>query len=171
MKLKKYGGTESKALALAKPVADELGLIIWDIRFEKEGASWYLRIFIDKEGGVTIEDCEALSRPVNKLLDETDPIEQSYFFEVGSCGTQRGLFREEHFSAYIGKEVALRLIRPRDGRRDFSGILTALSREAFTIDENGAEVTFAFTDTAFVNAAGDDATQTIKEYGDEQGIF
>lgn len=164
MKLKKYGATEGKVLSLLAPLAEELGLTIWDVRFEKDGASWYLRVFIDKEGGVTLNDCEALSRPANKLLDEVDPIDQSYFFEVGSCGIERSLFREEHFSDYIGREISLRLIRPQDGVKDFKGILTQFCKDSFTISESGGKRTFAFADTAYVSSAADDTdTQQFKE--------
>ena len=85
MKIKKFGTTEQLVHSLAEPIAHEKGLRIWDVRFEKEGASWYLRVFIDKDSGVTIDDCEALSRPLNDLLDEKDPIKQGYFLEVGSA--------------------------------------------------------------------------------------
>lgn len=82
MKIKKFGPTEQTVYELVKNEAERQGLRIWDIRFEKEGAGWYLRIFIDKDGGVGIEDCENLTKPVNKLLDEADPIPQSYILEV-----------------------------------------------------------------------------------------
>ncbi len=82
MKLKKNGATEQKVYALAAPLAESLGLVIWDVRFEKEGASWYLRVFIDKDEGISIDDCEAMSRPLSDLLDEADPIDQQYFLEV-----------------------------------------------------------------------------------------
>lgn len=109
--MKKFGGTEQKVYGLAKPVADELGLLIWDVRFEKEGALWYLRIFIDSENGVSISDCEAMTRPVSKLLDEHDPIPQGYMLEVGSAGIERELFRESHFEASVGTVVRIRMIR------------------------------------------------------------
>ena len=88
----KGGGERSKMSTvdriteLAQPLADELGLFLWDVRFEKEGATWYLRVLIDKDGGVTMEDCENFTRPFNKILDEEDPISQSYVFECGSPG-------------------------------------------------------------------------------------
>ena len=78
MKNKKSGSTVKRIAELAKPLCDELGLELWDVKFEKEGATWYLRVFIDKDGGINIDDCESFSRPFNKLLDEVDPISQSY---------------------------------------------------------------------------------------------
>ena len=89
--------------ALAKPVVEQMGLQLWDVRFEKEGASWYLRIFIDKEGGVTIDDCENLSRAMDQILDDADPISQSYYLEVSSPGIGRDLVRPWHFQRYLGQ--------------------------------------------------------------------
>ena len=87
---------------LAQPLADELGLFLWDVRFEKEGATWYLKVLIDKDGGVTMEDCENFTRPFNKILDEADPISQSYVFECGSPGLGRELRKPIHFEVCIG---------------------------------------------------------------------
>ncbi|MDD6394870.1 MAG: ribosome maturation factor RimP [Firmicutes bacterium] len=112
---KKHGGnTVAIVTKIAKPIADELGLILWDVRFVKEGASWYLRIFIDKEGGVTINDCEAMSRAVNGPIDEADPISQSYFLEVSSPGIERELSRPEHFEMMKGRDVSVNLYRPAE---------------------------------------------------------
>ena len=86
MKIRKFGGTESRIYELVQPIAEEFGLIVWDVRFEKEGAMWYLRVFLDHmERPVNITDCENVTRPLNKLLDELDPIPQSYTLEVGSA--------------------------------------------------------------------------------------
>ena len=82
MKLKAFGATEQRIYNAVKPIADEFGFQIWDVRFEKEGACWYLRIFIDQESGITIEDCEKMTEPVNKLLDEQDPISQNYILAL-----------------------------------------------------------------------------------------
>ena len=95
--------------ALALPLAEELSLRVWDIRFEKEGASWYLRIFIDKPGGVTIEDCEALSRAIDPVLDEADPISVPYYLEVSSPGLGRELTCPAHFEEMMGREVRVLL--------------------------------------------------------------
>lgn len=100
---------------LAQPIAEELGLEIWDVRFLKEGADWFLRIFIDKPEGVNINDCEAMSRAVDKPLDELDCIEQSYCLEVCSPGLERELVRPEHFARFVGWPVKVRLIRPLPG--------------------------------------------------------
>lgn len=105
------GSTVEKVWDIAKPVADSLGLKLWDIRFLKEGASWYLRIYIDKDGGVSIDDCENMSRGVDKPLDTADPIEQSYYLEVSSPGIERELTRQEHFKLCMGQKIKLRTDR------------------------------------------------------------
>jgi ribosome maturation factor RimP len=105
-------------------VARQLGLSLWDVRFVKEGAGWFLRILIDKPGGVGIDDCEKMSRALNPLLDQADPIEQSYCLEVGSPGIGRELTRPEHFQRFAGARVRVKLIRPgQDGRRELTGTL------------------------------------------------
>lgn len=133
MKMKKYGATEQIVFELALPIAEENGLEIWDVRFEKEGASWYLRVFIDKEDGVNIDDCEAVSRPLSDILDEKDPISQGYFLEVGSAGIERELVRESHFSASLGKLVNIKLIRPLDGVKEFTAKLSDYDKEKLVL--------------------------------------
>ena len=136
----KGGNTVAVVRELAKPIAEELGLEIWDVRFLKEGSQWYLRIFIDKEGGVSIDDCVDFTHAINKPLDEADPIEQAYCLEVSSPGIERELVRDEHFQKSIGKKIMLKTIRPVDGEREFKGILEAFDGTAVTVkvnDESG----------------------------------
>ena len=136
--------TVSLVWEMAEPLAQELGLKIWDVRFLKEGADWYLRIFIDKEGGVSIDDCVDMTHAINKPLDESDPIEQAYFLEVSSPGVERDLVRDEHFTAYVGEKIKVKMIRPVEGKREFSGILEDYNDGNITIrmsDESG----FTFT--------------------------
>lgn len=136
---------------IVKPHAEELGLRIWDVRFLKEGASWYLRIFIDKDGGVGIDDCVNLSHAIDKPLDEADPIEQAYFLEVSSPGVERELVREEHFTAYIGEDVKVKMIRPVDGKREFSGVLEAFEDGNITIKTgDGGSLTFTKKEASWV---------------------
>lgn len=140
----KGGNTVKAVWDIVEPFAEELGLKIWDVRFLKEGSSWYLRIFIDKDGGVSIDDCVDLTHAINKPLDEEDPIEQAYFLEVSSPGVERDLVRDEHFEAYIGEKIKVKMIRPVEGKREFSGILADYSDGNITIslgDEGG----FTFT--------------------------
>jgi len=130
--MKKLSTTEIAA-TLAVPIAKELGLEIWDVRFEKEGSNRYLRYLIDKEDGVNINDLEAVSRRVEARLDEEDPISQSYILEVSSPGIERQLIKDAHFEKYIGHKVAVRLIRPVDGMRDFVGELVSKYGDEVTI--------------------------------------
>jgi ribosome maturation factor RimP len=118
---------------IVEPFARELGLSIWDVRYLKEGSSYYVRIFIDKEGGVTLDDCVDLSHAVDKPLDDADPVPQSYCLEVSSPGLERELMRDEHFTACLGQKVKLRLIRPREGKREFRGTLEAYSEGIITV--------------------------------------
>lgn len=118
---------------IAKPIADSLGLILWDVKFLKEGAKWYLRITIDKDGGVGIDDCVALHRAIDGPLDEADPIEQSYNLQVQSPGIERELTRDFHFERYMGEKIMIRLIKAFEGKRDYKGVLTAFDDENVTI--------------------------------------
>ena len=118
------GNTVDIVWKLAEPIAASLGLQLWDVRFVKEGATWILRIFIDKADSVTIEDCEAMSRAIDAPLDEADPIDQAYCLEVSSPGIERELSRPEHFERMQGQPVVLHLIRPdTQGQREKCGIL------------------------------------------------
>lgn len=135
---------------LAKPVLDEMGLELWDVRFEKEGASWYLRVFIDKEGGVSIDDCENVSRRLDKIIDEADPISQAYYFEVSSPGIGRDLVKPAHFERYLGEQIEVRLIRPVDGERDFLGKLVAHDNDSITLEVDEKSHTFPQKDTSYI---------------------
>lgn len=138
----------------AKPIVEKLGLILWNVEFVKEGSSYYLRIFIDKDGGVTIDDCEAVSRIVDKELDRIDPIEQSYCLEVSSPGIERELKKEWHFKKYIGFKVKIRLIRPdNDGKRDLYGILKSYDGRTVEIDTDAGTAEIKCTEAAYVKLA------------------
>ncbi|MBR2636089.1 MAG: ribosome maturation factor RimP [Oscillospiraceae bacterium] len=136
---------------LVKPITDRMGLTLWDVRFEKEGSIWFLRVFIDKEAGVDITDCENVSRELSPILDEVDPIVQSYTLEVSSPGIGRDLRKKEHFEAFLGADIHVRLIRPVEGERDFVGTLTAFEEDAVTLllDED-LEMTVLMNETSFV---------------------
>ncbi len=143
--------TVQRVEEIIKPFAAELGLELWDIAFEKEGTDWYLRIYIDKEGGVSIDDCVDMTHAITKPLDEADPISQSYTLEVSSPGVERRLTRDEHFEKYTGSAVMLRTIRPIDGTRDFCGIMTAYKDKKITLKLiDDSEITFDKKDTSYV---------------------
>ncbi len=155
MKIKKFGSTEARIYEMVQPIAEENGLIVWDVRFEKEGAMWYLRVFLDHmERSVNISDCEAVTRPLNKMLDETDPITQSYTLEVGSAGLERELIRETHFSACEGSKVRVRMIRPlEDGARELTGTLIAADKENITLETAEGSREIPLAGAAFVRLA------------------
>lgn len=128
---------------LAEPIARQAGCTVWDVEYVKEAGSWFLRVYIDKEGGVSIDDCEAVSRPLSDKLDEHDPIEGSYTLEISSAGADRALKKPEHFRQFMGAEVEARLYRPRDGRKEHVGILTAYDPDgSVTLDIAGTPTTF-----------------------------
>ncbi len=136
---------------LAKPIADELGLTLWDIRFVKEGAQWKLKVIIDKEGGVCIDDCVNMSHALDQPLDDGDFITQSYSLQVSSPGLERELTREAHFTACIGKPVILKLIRPCNGVREFKGILSDYRDGKVTLLlPDDIEMTAQIKETAFI---------------------
>jgi ribosome maturation factor RimP len=153
----KSSSIATKAEALAMPFAEELGLNLWDVRFVKEGAEWYLRFFIDKEGGVNINDCENLSRALDGPLDEADFIEQGYYLEVSSPGLNRELTKDRHFVQMEGEPVLVKLYRAIDGKKEFAGILLEKKDDTLTItDEDEQLLTFQFSDIASVRLDDDD---------------
>ena len=136
--------------ALALPVVEKAGCTLWDVEYVKEAGAWFLRVYIDREGGVSIDDCEAVSRPLSDLLDEADPIEGSYTFEVSSAGADRALKKPEHFEQFQGSEVEVRLYRPREGRKEFVGVLKSYEDGDVTLNVNGAETRFTKQEIALV---------------------
>ena len=130
------------AAGLALPIVEQNGCTLWDVEYVKEAGDWYLRLYIDKEGGVSIDDCEAVSRAVSDALDAADPIEGSYIFEVSSAGADRALKKPEHFAAMMGQEVQVRLYRPREGRKEFVGVLTGYEAGTVTLEIAGEQVPF-----------------------------
>jgi len=145
---KSAGNTTAKVREIVMPVCDEMGLKLWDVTFEKEGADWFLKVLIEKEDGtLDINECEAFSRKIDPLIDEADPIDQSYFLEVGSPGIERKLRTPEHFERFVGSKVYVRLIRPdSEGKRELEGILNAFENGVITLDETKLNL----SDTAFV---------------------
>ena len=137
---------------LAAPVIAERGCTLWDVEYVKEAGTWYLRVLLDKEGGVDILDCEAVSRRLSDLLDEADPIEGSYTLEVGSAGAERALKRPGDFQRYLGSPVLVKLHRNQDGRKEFPGVLTGYDEATgdVTITVGKQEMTFAKKDIALV---------------------
>ena len=122
-----------KVEALARPVVEEEGCKLWSAEYIKEAGTWYLRIFIDKDGGVGIADCEAISRRLDPILDEADPIPESYVFEVGSAGAERELKRTSDFEQFIGSDVEVKLYQPYEGRKTLVGTLEEYNDRYITV--------------------------------------
>lgn len=135
---------------LVVPITDELKYELVDVEFVKEGANWYLRVYIDKPGGITIDDCQAVSERLSDLLDKKDPIEQSYFLEVSSPGLDRPLKTERDFVKYKGEEVEVKLFQPVDGNKIFEGELVGLRDGSVVILQDGKELSFEREKTAII---------------------
>ena len=133
---------------LSLPAIREQGCELWDAEYVREAGTWYLRLYIDKDGGVDILDCEAISRKVSDLLDEADPIPASYTFEVCSAGIERPLKRESDFRKFMGADVLVKTYSPRGGRKEFPGVLRGYESGAVTIEENGEMLRFEKSDVA-----------------------
>ena len=146
---------EARTEELLKPIVEELNLRIYDVEYVKEGSDWYLRAYIDKDGGVDIDDCEKVSRALSEKLDENDFIEDAYILEVSSPGLGRTLRRERHFLQSMGEEVEIRTYKAIDKQKEFTGILTGYKDGDVTIDIDGTERTFAKGDIASVRLTFD----------------
>ena len=156
--------TVQRVEEIIKPVADEMGYDLWNIQFAKEGSDWYLRIFIDKDGGVDMNDCVDCPHAISKPLDEADPISQSYMMEVSSPGVERELVKDEHFEKYIGSPVMMRTIRAIDGVRDFNGKLASYENKEITVElQDGQTVTVNKKDTSYVKLDDFDINDFSKE--------
>lgn len=133
---------------LAEPIVVENGCSLWDVEYLKEAGDWYLRLYIDKEGGVSINDCEAVSRAVSDALDEADPIEAGYIFEVSSAGADRALKKPEHFEKCMGQDVDVKLYRALEGKKELTGALVAHVDGKTTVETATGSVTLEKKDIA-----------------------
>lgn len=146
---------EEKATRLLEPIVKTYGVEIYDVEYVNEAGEWYLRAYIDKEGGVTINDCEAVSRAMSDALDVDDFIEDAYYLEVSSPGLGRALKKDSHFLKSIGEEVELKTYKPIDKQKEFTGILKAFDAETVTLEINETEVTFKRAEIAQVKLSLD----------------
>ena len=128
--------------SLAEPVAAQCGCEVWDVEYVREAGAWYLRVYIDKPGGVGIDDCEAVSRALDPVLDEADPVPGSYVFEVSSAGAERELKRPGDFERFIGEQVEVKHYQPIDGAKSHVGLLRGYDNGDVTMEVNGAERVF-----------------------------
>ena len=156
--MKKNGGVVGAVKKIAEPLAAELGYVLWDVEYEKQGADMYLRITIDSEEGITIDDCEKMHRAIDPLLDEADPIEDAYHLEVSSPGIERELKNDMHINACTGWDVEVRLYAPLDGAKSFTGTLVGLDGEgnvAIATAPDGQTRTFARASVAMIRTKFD----------------
>ncbi len=134
----------------ARPVVEEHGCRLWDVEYVREGSEYFLRLYIDKDGGVDITDCEAISRAVDPLLDQHDPIEGSYHFEVSSAGLERALKRPGDFEQFMGSPILVKLYRPRNGLKEIPGILRGYDNGRVTAECGKETITFEKSEVALV---------------------
>ena len=148
----KKKNTVTAVWELAEPIAKQLGLTLWDVRFVKEGANYYLRIIIDREGeGISIDDCVNMSHAIDGPLDELDPIEQSYSLQVSSPGIERELVRDFHFEQFLGEKVMVRFIHAYEGKRDYKGTLLEYDNGNVTVElDDGRGLNFNKKEASYV---------------------
>lgn len=147
---------EAKAEELLTPILDGFGFELVDVEYVKEGGNWYLRGYIDKDGGITVDDCADVSRIFSDRLDEEDFIEESYIMEISSPGLGRPLKKEKDYARSMGKELEVRTYRPVDRKKEFYGVLTAYDTDSVTIEiEDGSKMTFQKSDIALIRLAFD----------------
>lgn len=145
---------EEKTEALIMPLIEANNFELWDVEWVKEGANWYLRVYIDKEGGITVDDCELISRAFDEILDKEDYISENYIFEVSSPGLDRPLKKEKDFARSIGKDVEVKLYKAINKEKEFVGILTAYDENTVTIEmDDESEMVFDRSDIAIVRLA------------------
>ena len=136
--------------SFAEPIVKQHGCELWDVEYVREGSEYFLRLYLDKEGGVDINDCEAISRAVDPILDEKDPIPESYHFEVCSAGLERALKRPGDFERFMGSAVMVKLYRPRNGLKEIPGILRGYENGQVTVEAGKETITFAKSEVALV---------------------
>lgn len=152
--MKKRQEIEEHTEELVTPILERMGFFLYDVEYVKEGGDCYLRIYIEKESGITVDDCEAVSREMNEILDKEDYVEGSYIFEVSSPGLGRALKKDKHLESSLGEEVEIRTFRPVEKKKEFSGILTSFDSETLTItEEDQTERTFQRKDIALIRLA------------------
>lgn len=134
----------------AKPIVEQHGCTLWDVEYVREGSERFLRLYLDKEGGVDITDCEAISRAVDPILDEKDPIQESYHFEVCSAGLERALKRPSDFERFMGSPIMVKLYRPRNGLKEIPGILRGYEDGRVTVEAGKETITFEKSELALV---------------------
>ena len=136
--------------AIAEPVVQEHGCELWDVEYVREGSEYFLRLYIDKEGGVDIDDCEAISRAMDPILDEKDPVPGSYHFEVCSAGLERALKRPGDFERFMGSPITVKLYRPYNGLKELPCVLRGYEDGKLTVESGKDTITFEKSQVALV---------------------
>ena len=134
----------------AKPIVEQHGCELWDVEYVREGSERFLRLYLDKDGGVDIADCEAISRAVDPILDEKDPIPESYHFEVCSAGLERALKRPGDFERFMGSNITVKLYRPRNGLKEIPCVLKGYDDGKVTVEAGKETITFEKSEVALV---------------------
>lgn len=134
----------------ARPIVEQRGCELWDVEYVREGSEYFLRLYLDKEGGVDIDDCEAVSRAVDPILDEKDPIPGPYHFEVCSAGLERALKRPSDFERFLGSAVTVKLYRPRNGLKEIPCVLKNYEDGRITVEAGKETITFEKSEVALV---------------------
>ena len=134
----------------AKPIVEANGCSLWDVEYVREGSERYLRLYIDKQGGIDIEDCERVHRAVDPVLDEKDPISESYHFEVCSAGLERALKRPSDFMQFMDSPILVKLYRPRNGLKEIPGMLRGYEDGRVTVEAGKETITFEKSEVALV---------------------
>jgi ribosome maturation factor RimP len=140
-----------KVTELARPVVEEEGCSLWDVEYVREAGTWYLRIFIDKDGGIDLDDCEAVTDLINDPLDELDPISEPYFLEVSSPGVERNLKCAAHFESAIGEKIRVKTFVKIENSKEWVGTLVSFNEDAIVLDTAGKQIEFPFDKIAKAN--------------------
>ncbi len=139
-------GAANKVFDLIKETVENCGVELWDVRFVKEGASWYLRVYIDSENGISIDNCTDVSHAIDPIIDEADPIDKSYYLEVCSPGIEREITRDEHYGKLIGQKIKIKLYKATNSVKEFSGTLAAFDGEEVSLTTEKGEMKFSKKD-------------------------
>ncbi len=146
-----YSKVEQAVLLLAAPIAEKEGCFLYDVEYLKEGGIWFLRVYADKDGGISLDECEVISRALSEELDKNDPIDRNYYLEVSSPGIERKLKTKEHFDRYIGETIDLGLYKAIAGSKQLTGTLVAFDGQDITVEVNGEEIIIPQKDTTVVH--------------------
>lgn len=146
-----YSKIEQAVLAMAEPIAKENGCYVYDVEYLKEGGFWFLRVYVDKEGGISLDECEVVSRSLSDVLDKEDPIDRNYYLEVSSPGVERKLKTPEHFQRYLGEMVDIGLYKAINGAKQVTGTLTGYDGESVTVEVAGETMVIPQKETTVVH--------------------